>query len=145
VPGRAQAATVPPGGLSPGQVQDQQAGASWPAAGITAARLRRLPVQVIAVATDGAAASERAQTMLETAYPIAGPAATVAELDGADPPVQTLAMEQQLADVIILASLPIGGCALAAGVAAALSERRRPFSLLRLTGAPLAPLRRWSR
>jgi predicted lysophospholipase L1 biosynthesis ABC-type transport system permease subunit len=39
-------------------------------------------------------------------------------------------------------SLPIAGCTLAASVAAGLADRKRPFSLLRLTGAPLAMLRR---
>ena len=43
---------------------------------------------------------------------------------------------------MILVSLPIAGCTLAAGIAAGLADRRRPFSLLRLTGAPLAMLRR---
>ena len=49
---------------------------------------------------------------------------------------------QQLANTIILVSLPIAGCTLAAGIAAGLADRKRPFSLLRLTGARLATLRR---
>jgi predicted lysophospholipase L1 biosynthesis ABC-type transport system permease subunit len=49
---------------------------------------------------------------------------------------------QQLANVVILVSLPIAGCTLAAAVAAGLADRKRPFSLLRLTGARLATLRR---
>jgi hypothetical protein len=44
--------------------------------------------------------------------------------------------------VVLFASLPIAGCSLAVSVAGGLSERRRPFSLLRLTGVPLALLRR---
>jgi FtsX-like permease family protein len=36
----------------------------------------------------------------------------------------------------------IAGCTLAAGIAAGLADRKRPFSLLRLTGARLATLRR---
>ena len=43
---------------------------------------------------------------------------------------------------MILTSLPIAGCSLAVSVVGGLAERRRPFSLLRLTGAPLAMLRR---
>ena len=43
---------------------------------------------------------------------------------------------------MILVSLPIAGCTLAAGIAAGLADRKRPFSLLRLTGARLATLRR---
>jgi len=49
---------------------------------------------------------------------------------------------QQLANTVILVSLPIAGCTLAAGIAAGLADRKRPFSLLRLTGARLATLRR---
>jgi predicted lysophospholipase L1 biosynthesis ABC-type transport system permease subunit len=49
---------------------------------------------------------------------------------------------QQLVDVVILASLAIAGCTLAAAIAAGLTDRKRPFSLLRLTGARLALLQR---
>jgi predicted lysophospholipase L1 biosynthesis ABC-type transport system permease subunit len=49
---------------------------------------------------------------------------------------------QQLANVVILVSLAIAGCTLAAGIAAGLADRKRPFSLLRLTGARLSTLRR---
>ena len=44
--------------------------------------------------------------------------------------------------MVILVSLPIAGCTLAAGIAAGLADRKRPFSMLRLTGARLATLRR---
>ena len=44
--------------------------------------------------------------------------------------------------MVILVSLPIAGCSLAVSVAAGLTDRKRPFSLLRLTGAPLGVLRR---
>ena len=43
--------------------------------------------------------------------------------------------------MVILVSLPIAGCTLAAGIAAGIADRKRPFSLLRLTGARLATLR----
>src|SRR6202035_138683 len=49
---------------------------------------------------------------------------------------------QQLANVVILVSLLIAGCTLATGIAAGLADRKRPFSLLRLTGARLGTLRR---
>jgi predicted lysophospholipase L1 biosynthesis ABC-type transport system permease subunit len=42
---------------------------------------------------------------------------------------------------VILVSLPIAGCTLAAGIAAGLADRKRPFSMLRLAGARLATLR----
>ncbi len=89
-------------------------------------------------------AIERARTVLETAYAYhqgpQGPPATIGEINtGLNSP---LTGEQQLANVVILVSLPIAGCTLAVSVAAGLSDRKRPFSLLRLTGAPLSLLRR---
>ena len=44
--------------------------------------------------------------------------------------------------MVILASLPIAGCSLAVSVVAGLTDRKRPFSLLRVTGVPLGLLRR---
>jgi hypothetical protein len=44
--------------------------------------------------------------------------------------------------VVMLASLPIAGCSLAVSVAGGLSDRKRPFSMLRLTGVRLRTLRR---
>jgi hypothetical protein len=104
--------------------------------------LGRLGVQSVAVRTDGTrAAIERARTALELAYPGRAVAATPAEdIQLAGVARQTI-QEQQLADVIIIASLVIAGCTMATSVAAGLTERQRPFSLLRLTGVPVAVLR----
>ena len=49
---------------------------------------------------------------------------------------------KQLANVVILVSLCIAGCSLAVSVVAGLNDRKRPFSLLRLTGVQLGTLRR---
>jgi hypothetical protein len=43
---------------------------------------------------------------------------------------------------MVLAGLAIAGCTLAVSLVAGLNDRRRPFSLLRLAGAPLGMLRR---
>jgi predicted lysophospholipase L1 biosynthesis ABC-type transport system permease subunit len=43
---------------------------------------------------------------------------------------------------VILVSLCIAGCSLAVSVVAGLNDRKRPFSLLRLTGVQLSLLRR---
>jgi len=51
-------------------------------------------------------------------------------------------MVQDMTDVVIVASLIIAACSLAVNVAAGLGERKRPFSLLRLTGVPTSLLRR---
>jgi predicted lysophospholipase L1 biosynthesis ABC-type transport system permease subunit len=79
--------------------------------------------------------------VLENAYPaVHGTPSTFAETTASKQAVFN--DYAQLADVVILISLPIAGCTLAASVAGGLTDRKRPFSLLRLTGAPLALLRR---
>jgi hypothetical protein len=114
----------------------------WPAATVSLEELARLPLYSIVVNTDGSqAAVERARTILLAAFP-----------DERNPPyvegeweadfVTTLAGWKRLASVIILATLPIAGCSLAVSVAAGLSDRRRPFSLLRLSGVQVRVLRR---
>jgi len=116
---------------------------TWPAANVPVAGLDRLGVDAIDVATDGSAAAvEQARTLLETApaYPVATAPSAIADLIGQHNSSDSA--YQQLANTIILVSLPIAGCTLAAGIAAGLADRKRPFSLLRLTGARLATLRR---
>jgi hypothetical protein len=118
------------------------AGITWPAAGVPASRLDGLPLYGIDVPTNGSAqAVERARTLLEASYPgwLRAPS-TLGEDSAARQSVNN--EYQQLADVVILTSLPIAGCTLAASVAAGLTDRKRPFSLLRLAGAPLRVLRR---
>ena len=53
-----------------------------------------------------------------------------------------LTMIQDMTDVVIVASLIIAACSLAVNIAAGLGERKRPFSLLRLTGVPAGVLHR---
>lgn len=115
---------------------------TWAAAPITLDSLRRLPLLAVVVATDGSAAAlEQSRTLLETAFPgTVRPPAT--DVDYQNDSTTSLTMFQQLANVVILASLPIAGCSLAVSVAGGLTDRRRPFSMLRLTGMRLAELRR---
>jgi hypothetical protein len=116
---------------------------TWPAANVAAARLGTLGVDAINVGTDGATpAVEQARTLLENAhaYPGLSTPSTISDLVAQDNTKDS--DYQQLANVVILVSLPIAGCTLAAGIAAGLADRKRPFSLLRLSGARLATLRR---
>ena len=114
---------------------------AWDTAPLTATEAARLPVLSVVVVTDGSpAAVERSRTLLEAAYPDVRPPFTAAEWDADF--ARTLVQFQRLADVVIVASLLIAGCGLAVAVTAGLNERRRPFSLLRLTGVRLAELRR---
>jgi predicted lysophospholipase L1 biosynthesis ABC-type transport system permease subunit len=113
----------------------------WAPAPVPVAQLAGLPLATVVVGTDGSAAAvEQARTILDLAYPQTFGPQTLQEYQAFDS--QRMNGYRQLANVVILASLPIAGCSLAVNVAGGLAERRRPFSLLRLAGAPLAMLRR---
>jgi predicted lysophospholipase L1 biosynthesis ABC-type transport system permease subunit len=104
-------------------------------------QLHALPVEALYVGTDGSSAAiERARTTIETTLPFTFAPSTLGNVSPQS--AQLLAGWRQLASVAIIASLPIAGCSLAVAVAAGLVDRKRPFSLLRLSGAPLALLRR---
>ena len=118
---------------------------TWPAADVPAGRLDSLPLGSLDVATNGSQpAIEQARTILENAYPTGigspSPPKTVGEANAGDNAADNA--YQQLADVVILTSLTVAGCTLAVSVAGGLADRKRPFSLLRLTGARLGMLRR---
>jgi hypothetical protein len=112
------------------------------AAPVDAASVQQLPLLSIVVVTDGSASAiERSRTVLETAFPEGRRfPGTVADYESDFR--RTLAQWQQLANVVIVASLAIAGCSLAVSVAGGLTERKRPFSMLRLTGVQLRLLRR---
>ena len=113
----------------------------WPSTNLSVARAARLPVDAVVVATDGSSGSlERARTTLERVFPLQGAAVAVEAFDPST--ARLLAMIQDMTDVIIVASLIIAACSLAVNIAAGLGERKRPFSLLRLTGVPTALLHR---
>jgi hypothetical protein len=117
---------------------------AWPASDLTTDELAALPLESVAVATDGSSSAiERARTVLETGLPVPAPGfgpETITESNAQH--AKQNEQYRQLADVVILTSLPIAGCTLAVSVVAGLNDRRRPFALLRLTGARLATLRR---
>jgi hypothetical protein len=144
-PAGATTAAYPAGALGQYGVLDDSilTGVTWPAANVPAARLDSLGVDSIYVGTDGTtAAVEQARTVLENAraYPVFSAPSTLGDIVKRDN--STHNAYQQLASVVILVSLLIAGCTLATGIAAGLADRKRPFSLLRLTGARLGTLRR---
>ena len=114
---------------------------TWPAERLPAQRLNSLGLSAIDVVTSGSQqATERSQTIVEDAYPLQG---TLATFGGTNENDNSLSNAyKQLADVVILISLAVAGCTLAASIAGGLADRKRPFSTLRLTGARLATLRR---
>lgn len=114
---------------------------TWPAGDVSADELADLPLDAIVVDTDGSTpAVEEARTLLAADYPTSFPPQTLSELEARNS--RTIDRYQRLANVVLFTSLPIAGCSLAVSVAGGLADRRRPFSLLRLTGVPLAMLRR---
>jgi len=122
-----------------GSTHSHQRTRVWPAVSLPASRLDRLPASGLLVGTDGSpVALETARTTIETAFPLQSSPVTIFDSQGQ----QLLGAWQQLADVVILAGLPIAACSLAVGVVAGLTDRKRPFSLLRLAGTPVGLLRR---
>ncbi len=114
---------------------------TWPSSNLSAAQLASLPVSAVVVATNGSSdVIERVRTELDRAFPLQGTPVTVEALDPST--ARLLTMIQAMTDVIIVASLIIAACSLAVNIAAGLAERRRPFSLLRLTGVPRKLLHR---
>jgi hypothetical protein len=113
----------------------------WPSSSVDPSALPGLPAGSVAVDAENPVAVERARTIIEAAFPAFFVAPNVPgdfQADFAD----TMRGWQRLADIVVVAGLVLAGCSLAVGVAAGLSERKRPFSLLRLSGAPVRLLRR---
>jgi hypothetical protein len=118
--------------------QTRLATTTWPPAAVA---LQDLPVGGVVVETDGKkGAVERERTALELAFPGQAPPARLSEIS-AQKNRQTLEL-QQLTNVVMVVSLVVAGCSLAVSVTGGVTERKRPFSLLRLTGVPLGVLRR---
>ncbi|MFE4517740.1 FtsX-like permease family protein [Kitasatospora sp. NPDC056783] len=112
----------------------------WPAAPVSAAEVAGLPVRMIYATTDGSTtAKEQLRTLFTKEFPHYE--ARLAE-DWSTAAQKKLQGWRQLADIVLLTTLPIAGCSLAVSVVAGLSDRRRPFAMLRLTGAPLRLLQR---
>ena len=113
----------------------------WPTASISLQSVQGLPVQTVAVATNGSvSAISRAQTVIELAFPFVSTPSTFGAISPKN--AATMSEVEHLTDVVILVSLFIAGCSLAVTMAGGVSDRKRPFVLLRLTGVPLKVLRR---
>lgn len=139
----AQTAGIPPGMYDSGASEATRSATVWPASALSSEQLRGVPVRGVMVATDGStAAIEQARSVLEAAFPAEMPPVTVAEQLADTDSARQLTGYEQLVNVVILVSLCIAGCSLAVSVVAGLNDRKRPFSLLRLTGVQLTLLRR---
>jgi hypothetical protein len=122
--------------------ESEAQGTVWTTAPLSAADLKQLPLLSIVVTTDGStSATEQARTILELAYPDEWQP-PYADGDFESDFTQSLTGWKQLANVAIIAGLVIAGCSLAVSIVSGLNERKRPFTLLRLSGVQLRVLRR---
>jgi hypothetical protein len=116
------------------------ASTTWPRAQLSNAP-NGLPVQLIAIATNGSADTiARVETVLDAAFPFTNAIGLFGEISAQT--TQLFTELRSASEVVIFASLLIAGCSLAVAMASGVSERKRPFGLLRLSGVPLGVLRR---
>jgi hypothetical protein len=135
--------SIPQGFVDAERVNPSWSTTAWPAAAISSERLRSLPVQEVVVGTNGSKSTiEQVRTALTVAFPGQEPPLTAAERHAGSEGERLFNAYRQLANVVVLVSMCIAGCGLAVSVVAGLNDRKRPFSLLRLTGVPLGMLRR---
>ena len=139
---RAAFASVPRnlGGAGQFTKGNKEADIVWPSAAISAQHLNSLTVDAIAVSTSGTSATvEGTRTALERSLPLLGTVTLIGEPNTGT--LRTITEMQYMTTVVLVASLLIAGCGLAVSLIGGLNDRRRPFSLLRLTGVPLRVLR----
>jgi hypothetical protein len=114
--------------------------ASSPAA---SGNVSKLYLQAVLIKVNGAGTLERVRTFLvtHTAQSASGTAPrTFGEAVQARQSVASTV--QRLFDVAVVLTLVVAGCSLAVAVGGSLVERKRPFTLLRVTGTPTAALYR---
>jgi hypothetical protein len=103
----------------------------------------KLYLQAVLIKVNGASTLERVRTFLvtHTAQSASGTAPrTFGEAVQARQAVASTV--QRLFDVAVVLTLIVAGCSLAVAVGGSLVERKRPFTLLRLTGTPTSALYR---
>ncbi|NUR25584.1 MAG: hypothetical protein HOV83_06995 [Catenulispora sp.] len=132
---------------------DRQTGAGSEAPASTGVDLSRLDITTLMVAASDSASLERARTYLDLHAPVlisigspnqwstnaAGPM-TFGEVASVREAMLRAAQQMILFGVGL--TLFVAGCSIAVATAGSLVERKRPFTLLRLSGTPMAVLRR---
>ena len=114
----------------------------WPAASLTLDELQRLPVVSMVVGTDGSAAAiERTRTVLEAAFPTFGSGRTCPVTSSRTSPTRCAAGSNWPTSSSSPASRSVGAASRSASSAVS-PNADGPFSLLRLSGAPVRVLRR---
>jgi hypothetical protein len=109
--------------------------------------LSALPVQAVLIRADNAATLERARTYLANHAPPQistgpGAAATPPRTFGETVQIRSKRAElaQKLFDYAVALTILVAGCSLAVSIGGGLVDRRRPFTLLRVSGTPLGTL-----
>lgn len=116
------------------------AGASNPAA---AGSVSGLYLQAVLIKVNSRGTLERVRTFLVTHTPLSASGTAPRTFGEAVQARQGVATTvQQLIDVAVVLTLVVAGCSLAVAVGGSLVERKRPFTLLRVTGTPMSVLYR---
>jgi len=116
------------------------ASASNPSA---AGDLSRLYLQAVLIRVNSPGTLERVRTFLVTHTPLSGSGTAPRTFGEAVQARQSVASTvQRLIDVAVVLTLVVAGCSLAVAVGGSLVERKRPFTLLRVTGTPTSALYR---
>jgi hypothetical protein len=116
------------------------AGASNPRA---AGDVSRLYLQAVLIRVNSRGTLERVRTFLVTHTPLSASGTAPRTFGEAVQARQSVASTvQRLIDVAVVLTLVVAGCSLAVAVGGSLVERKRPFTLLRVTGTPTSALYR---
>jgi hypothetical protein len=104
-----------------------------------------LPVKLLLVTVDGQAGLERMRTFLAVTYPGLTGGSGAAPQTFAEVAQVRAELYTEVANVMLLVvglTLLVAGCGLAIAMGGGIVDRRRPFTLLRVSGAPTGVLRR---
>jgi hypothetical protein len=103
----------------------------------------KLYLQAVLIKVNSAATLERVRTFLVTHTPLSASGTAPRTFGEAVQARQGVATTvQRLIDVAVILTLVVAGCSLAVAMGGGLVERKRPFTLLRLTGTPTPALYR---
>jgi hypothetical protein len=103
---------------------------------------RNLSLQAVLVRVNNAATLERVRTFLDTHTPPAGDVPPRTYGEAVQIRVAYASIVQRLVYIAVALTLLVAGCSLAVVVGGGLMERKRPFTLMRVSGTPTATLYR---
>jgi FtsX-like permease family protein len=103
---------------------------------------RNLPLQAVLVRVNNPATLERVRTFLDTHTPPSGDVPPRTYGEAVQIRVAYASIVQRLVYIAVTLTLLVAGCSLAVVVGGGLMERKRPFTLMRVSGTPTATLYR---